>query len=98
MASVEGAMIMTHKNLVERVEALNKKRGLSPAEYALTLGFGLYAGTTALRRKLQRQIEVDPEWTEVEVESEDVERFADFAEKLIEVLQVLCSANEESAP
>jgi len=77
-------------NVVERVTALNKKRGLKPAEYALTLAVALHMGACAIRKEQRRQLKIDPAWTEVDVKPEDVNRFADYAKKLVEVLQMLC--------
>jgi hypothetical protein len=77
-------------NVVERVTALDKKSGLKPAEYALTLAVALHIGACAMRKEQRRQLKIDPAWTEVDVKPEDVDRLADYAEKLVEVLQMLC--------
>jgi|SRR6516225_2311356 hypothetical protein len=90
MSNPMSESVKTEMDLTERVRLLSEKTNLKPAEYALTLAVALHIGACAMRKEQRRQLEIDPAWTEVDVKAEDVNRFADYAKKLVEVLQMLC--------
>lgn len=89
----------TGPKLVERLQALEKKPGLKPAEYAFQLAGLLHIAAHELRKQQRWQLERDPKWTALDLKPEDVNRLAEITEQLLWALQIAVdlAANADGA-
>jgi len=84
-------------SVIERATQLAKKDNLKAFEYAFTLAVPLAVAAEKIRQGQQRQLKVDPAWTEVDMKPGDVERLADVTKELVEVLLTGLDADLKAA-